>query len=717
MIGSRPHQFLWPAALALALLAPAARAAAPAAAKVEFFEKRIRPVLVQHCYKCHAAGAKKIKGDLLLDSRDGVRKGGESGPAVIPGDPTASLLLKALRYEEHQMPPGGKLPDAVIADFATWIKQGAIDPRDGKVAGTAPTVDIDAGRHFWSFQPPQRHEAPAVRDRAWPRQTIDRFLLTRLEQAGLSPSPAADRRTWIRRVSFDLVGLPPSPAEIEAFLNDRVPGAEQRLVERLLASPHYGERWARLWLDVARYAEDQAHIVGNDQSLCYPNAYLYRDWVIRALNADLPYDRFVKLQLAADLFEPNNADDLPALGFLGLGPKYYDRRRPEVMADEWEDRVDVVGRGLLGLTLACARCHDHKYDPIPTADYYALAGVFASTRMFNRPLDSHREKKPNGEAKQPKDALHVVCEGKPADLNVFVRGDVNTKGPIVPRHFVQVLCPGSPRLFHEGSGRRELAETVASRDNPLTARVIVNRVWGQLFGRPLVGTPSNFGALSERPTHPELLDDLAVRFMEAGWSLKWLVREIVLSAAYRQDSRADARHRAVDPENRLLDRMNRRRLRVECWRDAILAATGRLDESRIGGPSIDPADLGEYRRTVYSRISRLSLNPLLALFDFPDANLHADRRAETTTPLQKLFVMNSPFMIRQADVLAARLRMETRDDRGFIQRAYVLLYGRPASEAELRLGLHFLKTGDNVQVRRREYAQVLLAANEMMFID
>jgi hypothetical protein len=389
------------------------------------------------------------------------------------------------------------------------------------------------------------------------------------------------------------------------------------------------------------------------------------------------------------------------------------------MAEEWEDRVDVVGRGLLGLTVACARCHDHKYDPIPTEDYYGLAGVFASTRMYNRPFDEKREKKPDGDAKQPKDAMHIVCEGKPADMNVFVRGDVNSKGPMVPRHFLRVLCAGEPTAYKQGSGRLELARSIADRDNPLTARVIVNRVWGQIFGRPLVGTPSNFGALGERPTHPELLDDLAVRFMDAGWSLKWLQREIVLSAAYGQSSLADARQTNDDPENRFLGRMNRRRLSVESWRDAVLAATGRLDRA-VGGPSIEPNDPRQHRRTVYSRISRLSLNPLLALFDFPDPNIHADRRVETTTPLQKLFVMNNPFMVRQAEALTDRLTAAGGSshsaDFEFIQRAYQILYGRPAEAAEVRLGLEFLQAGD-ANARRKQYVQVLLAANEMMYID
>jgi hypothetical protein len=704
-------------ALVAVVLPPAGRAAEPARARLDFFEKRIRPVLVEHCYKCHAAPAAKARGGLLLDSREGLRRGGASGPAVVPGDPAASRLLRALRYEDLQMPPAGRLSDKVVADFETWIRQGAADPRGGNAASPAALpVDVAAGKQFWSFRPPRPQVLPAVRNQAWPRKKIDYFLLARLEQAGLEPSPLADRRTWIRRVSFDLIGLPPTPEEVEAFVSDPTPDAAGRLVERLLASPHYGERWARLWLDVARYAEDQAHIVGSDRSLFYPNAYLYRDWVIRALNEDMPYDRFLRLQLAADLLEPDDRSNHAALGFLGLGPKYFGRTNPAVMADEWEDRVDTVGRGLLGLTVACARCHDHKFDPIPTADYYALAGVFAGTRLFNRPLNDGVGTK-DGEALQPRDAMHMLREGTPTDLPVFLRGDVGNKGPVVPRHFLRVLCDGEPTPFRQGSGRRELAEAIASPHNPLTARVLVNRVWALNFGRPLVATPSDFGAQGARPTHAELLDDLAVRFMEAGWSLKWLQREMVLSAAYRQSSRADSRQRTADPENQLLGRMNHRRLTVEAWRDAVLWAAGRLERT-VGGPSLDPQDPDGRRRTVYSAVSRLDLNRMLALFDFPDPNVHAAARFETTTPLQKLFTLNSPFLVSQAARLADRLRAEVASaDGGRIDRAYRLLYGRPATEAEVGLGLAYLADGDDRAARWRQYAHVLLAANEMLFLD
>jgi hypothetical protein len=703
---------------------------------VEFFEKKIRPVLVETCYKCHSAGAEKLQGKLLLDNREAARKGGETGPAIVPGDPEASLLLKALRYEDFEMPPSGKLPAEVIADFEKWIKEGAVDPREG--SGAPPPVkqiDFAAARQFWSFRPPHSHDVPPVSRPEWTERKSDGFVLAKLDAAGLSPAAAADRRTWLRRVTFDLTGLPPTPEEVTAFEADPSPDAFERVVDRLLAAPQHGERVARMWLDLARFAEDQAHIVGSDASLTYPNAYLYRDWVIAALNRDLPYDEFVRLQLAADLIEGDDSPNLPALGLIGLGPKYYSRRSLQVMSDEWEDRVDIVGRGLLGLTVACARCHDHKFDPIGTEDYYALAGVFASTSMFNKPLrddvekagekkgegddDFENGKKLASEAKNPKDAMHVVREASPTDLNVFIRGVVENKGPVVPRHFLRVLCEGEPAAFASGSGRRELAEAIASPRNPLTARIIVNRMWALYFGKPLVATPSNFGHRGEQPTHPELLDDLAVRFMESGWSLKWLAREIVLSSAYRQASQYDGAVVAADPENQLLSRMNRRRMTVEQWRDALLAATGELQVA-IGGPSLDPQDPAQRRRTIYSHASRLELNRMLAMFDYPDPNVHADRRVETTTPLQKMFVLNSPYMVEKAKSLAERLTREVPDSAlaatyQRIDLAYRLLYGRPATEDETRLGIEFLRGGD--AGRLKQYTHVLLAANELLYVD
>ncbi len=696
--------------------------AEPAGAGDEFFERKIRPILVKHCYECHSPQAKKVQGGLLLHSRAAARKGGETSPAIVPGDVEASLLIRAIRYDGLEMPPSGKLPADVVADFERWIEAGAPDPReDTPGVATNHQVDLARAREFWAYQRPQRHKLPAVQDKEWPRQAIDWFVLEQLEAAGLGPSPEADRRTFIRRVTFDLIGLPPTPQEVEAFLSDASQHAYENVVERLLKSPHYGERWARMWLDVARYAEDQAHIVGNNQSLVYPNAYLYRDWVIAALNDDLPFDEFVKLQLAADLIDPDDKASHAALGFIGLGPKYYRRGDLSVMADEWEDRVDTVARGLLGLTVACARCHDHKFDPISTEDYHALAGVFASTEMFNRPLDG-KPAEGNGQAKDPKDALHIVRDSQLRDLTVFIRGDVNSKGPVVKRRFLSALTEGEPETFRRGSGRQELAEAIVDRNNPLVARVIVNRIWALNFGRPLVGTPSNFGQLGQRPTHPELLDDLAVRFMETGWSLKWLQREIVLSATYRQISRAGDSQLASDPENHLLGRMNRRRLSVEAWRDAILSASGRLNRD-VGGKSIDPRNPDETRRSIYSSVSRLELNPMLALFDFPDPNAHAERRAETTTPLQKLFVLNSPFMVKQAEALSARLLAEVETaveaaDELRVQRAYELLFSRPPTQTESDLALTFLRQSEgDPQTAWQQYAQVLLASNEMLFVD
>jgi hypothetical protein len=699
-------------------------AAEPNAAGIEFFEKKIRPVLVEHCYECHSSKTKNSKGGLRLDTREAVLKGGESGPAIVAGKPEESLLLKAVRYEDLEMPPQGRLPDAVIADLKKWIAMGAPDPRSESAVTETPAtvtkIDFAEGRKFWAFQPPQRHALPVVKQPDWIQQPIDGFVLAKMEAAGLAPNPEADRRTLIRRVTFDLTGLPPTPDEVEAFVADTAPDAYARLVERLLASPHYGERWARPWLDLMRYAEDQAHIVGNDRSLCYPNAYLYRDWVIDALNADLPFDEFVRLQLAADLIVPEDAANRPALGFIGLGPKYYRRNSPEVMAEEWEDRVDVVSRGLLGLTVACARCHDHKYDPISTQDYYALAGVFASTEMFNQPLEGATpEAKPDSKAKNQKvdDTMHIVREAQSIDLNVHIRGDVTRKGEIVPRRFLSVLCETEPRKFKVGSGRRELADAIVDRNNPLTARVFVNRVWLLLFGRGLVGTPSNFGQLGQRPTHPELLDDLAVRFIQNGWSIKSLHRELVLSATYRQSSASDAAKQAVDPDNQWLSRMNRRRLDIEQWRDAVLQIAGRLRPA-LHGPSIEPEKPDETRRTLYARISRLELNPLLARFDFPDPNAHSDRRVQTTTPLQKLFVLNSPFMLSQAEVLVARLQTsaDTTPDR--IQAAYGLIFHRPATEDEVKLATVFIdEASENSQMRWVQYAQVLLASNELVMLD
>ena len=597
----------------------------------------------------------------------------------------------------------------IIALAATVVR--ADDP--------PPAAQVsDADRQFWSFQPPRRHEPAATRDTAWPRTTTDRFILARLESANLRPSEDAPRHVLIRRLSFDLTGLPPTPEGVDAFRLDNRPGAYGRLVERLLASPRFGERVASLWLPLARYAEDQAHQVGSDTKYFYPNAWKYREWVIGAFNRDLPYDKFLTYQLAADKVEGATPQDLAALGFLGLGPKYYNRDRLEVKSDEWEDRVDTVTRAMLALTVACARCHDHKFDPIPTSDYYALAGVFASTKLVNRKPDGTVQEKELEANKVDPNTLHVVQDGDAQDLHVFLRGSVDRKGDVAPRRFLTVLSSGLPAPFKDGSGRKELAQAIADRDNPLTARVMVNRVWGMLFGTPLVATPSNFGRSGQAPTHPELLDDLAVRFVESNWSVKWLVRELVTSATYRQTSDGTS-GAAVDPSNQLLWRMNRRRLGVEPWRDAVLFVSGRLDLA--GGKSLELDDSANTRRTVYARVSRLKLNDLLMQFDYPDANVHAEERSRTNTPVQKLFMLNSPFMATQSKALAARLRAEAPgDDAPRVRLAHRLLFARDPDAEEVSVALEFLRKPQSApegMTRWEQYAQVLLVSNEAMYVD
>ena len=572
------------------------------------------------------------------------------------------------------------------------------------------SIDWAKERQFWSFRAPVRHAQPTIQNVRWPNQPIDYFILARLEARNLTPSPEAERRALIRRVTMDLTGLPPAPAEVDAFLADKRSDAYDRVVDRLLQSHGFGERMASLWLPLARYAEDQAHQVGKDTKFFYPNAYKYREWVINAFNSDLPYDQFVQFQLAADQLNAG-PENLPALGFIGLGPKYYNRNRLEVMADEWEDRVDTVGRAMLGLTVACARCHDHKFEPITQRDYYGLASVFASTRMVNKKPDGNEE----GKEAEKMDAatVHMVEDGDVKDLNVFIRGNVDRKGPEAPRSFLRILSKDEPVKFQEGSGRKELASAIGSRENPLTARVIVNRLWAAFFSQPLVPTPSNFGHSGDAPIYPDLLDDLAVRFMQNGWSAKQLVREFVLSSTYRQSSQVDP---SKDPANESLGRMNRRRLSVEQWRDSVLAASGEL--ALEGGKSTELDDSTNLRRTVYARISRLKLNDLLMQFDYPDANVHAEKRSVTTSPSQKLFMLNSPFILERAKAFAKRISDSADNDRARIRNAYRILFSREPDNDELAVALAYLNKPSSGEISRwDQYAQMLLVSNEMLYVD
>ncbi|GIW95594.1 MAG: cytochrome c [Pirellulaceae bacterium] len=637
-----------------------------------FFERHIRPILVEHCYGCHSARAEKIQGGLRLDSRQGMLRGGESGPVIVPGRVEESLLIEAVRYESLQMPPSGKLPDEKIRLLEEWVARGAPDPRDFADGPSRDQVTAEMGRLHWAFQPPVLPAPPPVQRPEWPRGPLDRYLLARLEQAGLEPQPEADRRTLIRRLYFDLLGLPPTYDEVQQFVEDPSADAYEKLVDRLLASPAFGERWARHWLDVARYADTKGYVFQEDRS--YPQAYQYRDWVIQTLNRDLPYADFLKYQIAADLLPPLEGLSVPAtaaMGYFTLGRRFLNNKH-----DVIDDRIDVLTRGMLGLTVTCARCHDHKYDPVTMQDYYALYGVFDSSL---EPLKDHAQ-------------LEMVENPQPRNARVLLRGQPGNPGPEVARRFIEVLCRGQPEPFRQGSGRRELAEAVASPDNPLTARVIANRIWLHLFGEGLVATPSDFGLRCDPPQQPEVLDYLAVQLIEHDWSLKSLIRQIVLSAAYRQSSGVTEPARRLDPQNRLFGRQNRRRLDFEAMRDALLAVSDQL-EPIIGGPSV-PITQPPFprRRTVYAYIDRQNLPGLFRVFDFAGPDTHNPKRLETITPQQALFLMNHPFVIEVAERLTENLsRHHSPPDDQWIVRAYQKLLARNPTSEELRLARDFLE--------------------------
>ncbi len=1168
----------------------------PDPVQLEFFETRIRPVLVEHCYSCHSLNSDSVKGGYLLDSRKAIRQGGESGVSVVPGKPDESLLLSAMKYESFEMPPKGKLPDEVIKDFEIWIKNGAVDPREGGQVITRNSIDYVAAAEFWAFKKPVSHQPPKVKQSEWVKNDVDRFVLAQLEENLMQPGATADKRTLIRRAYYDLIGLPPTPEQIQAFLSDDSIGAFSKVVDELLASEHYGERWGRYWLDVARYGEDQAHTF---KARKYPQGYLYRDWVVRAFNDDMPYDMFVKYQVAGDLVEDENQHErLAALGLFALGPVYYAENveKAKAAADEWDDRIDTVSRGVLGLTVSCARCHDHKYDPISTSDYYGLAGLFASTNYQERPVVSpevvqsradkdqqvkdkeleinrvllevgrelrpsltvdipkymvaafkflernkieangktiyaavlqdsglsetllkrwvamlqikkaaqrarrpqladwyawadtlpkdkdqsaeesllkkakelgtalqqqveaklpdreklfklfgenvafvkqediakvppgviplgnlfddgktvpldgalasdalgavaeptdlgvlktafgwgerihiapeidfdfvhlgadaraygtvsndawldkngistrgegyrssgkrdeqgigmhanalvtfdldeirkagllphdqafrfkvdraginddslnsnasahfavivsrpHKDKKvmdailggyvngqkmqvtysdftyyftgvippevkgtgkfftvdieipaaakyvtlvtagagspndntinsdhavwsgvrletnplpqdvlaeveiseedlnnetlrqdatllslmlyeegllalpPNevrarleGQAKQrvvslssAQDELkkeaesiqilraHSLAEGNAQDLPIYLAGDPGKKGDIAKRSNLAIFTAGQKVPYEPtGSGRLEFANSITSEENPLTARVMVNRIWAGHFGKGLVGTLSNFGTLGDRPTHPQLLDFLALEFMKNSWSLKHIHRLVMNSAVYQQSSEFNAQKFEADPENKLLWRMNRRRLEVEPWRDGLLAVSGEL-QLEMGGPSAELDNTNNKRRTLYGFISRHRLNELLRLFDFPDPNITAAARPVTTVPLQQLFVLNSDFMMNRARALSARVRSEmngTIEEK--IQQVFELLYGRDPDHDDIAIGKSFLEAVGNESGMEHawdQYSLALLSANEFMFVD
>jgi mono/diheme cytochrome c family protein len=803
----------------LATAVPATLAQQSSAEPLAFFEKDIRPLLVARCLKCH--GPKKQEAGLRVDSRAALLAGGENGPAIVPGNPSKGRLLPAVRHQgDVHMPPGGKkLDPAQIAALQRWIEIGAPWPSETVQSLTRSGPITEAERRFWAFQPLAVPPIPEVKGAATP---IDRFVLARLHAEGLQPVPAADRRTLLRRVTFDLTGLPPTPAEIEAFLADTSPLAFERVVERLLASPHYGERFGRHWLDVARYADT----AGDGADYPVREAYRYRDYVIAAFNADKPFDQFIREQIAGDLLAKQElahgctpqryAELVTATGYLAVGKRFGYNLNDDFQHLDFAEVIESVGRGILGLSLGCARCHDHKYDPVSMEDYYALYGILKGTSFafpggeelkrpqrfvplvppamvaaeeraraaglaaleaesqtlqarraalvagwlaalpgsalpapelqrrltdLNAELAAIPRRRAEAAERERYPLAYGVSEGTAQNARIQKRGEPDKLGPETPRRFLEILG-GDPLPPGAGSGRLELAHWLTRPSNPLTARVIVNRVWQYHFGRGLVATPSDFGSRGARPSHPELLDWLTARFIESGWSIKGLHRLILHSQAYQRASTDAPANRRIDPDNRWLWRNPRRPLDAEAIRDAMLAVSGRLDRSPPGPhpfPAVQTwgftihypfhAVYDHDHRSVYLMVQRARRHPYLALFDGADPNISTAERLPTTTPTQALFLMNAPFVHAQADGFAQRLLAAGGDDASRVRLAFELAHGRLPGADEVRTSLAFLeqyrhrlagrKLGAEEQTRLAwaAFGRVLLTANAFLYLD
>ena len=907
--------------LTLCALSVHAAALEPDAGQLAFFENKIRPVFAENCYGCHSLAEGKSKGGLTPDTRAGWEKGGETGPALVPGKPEDSLLIKAIHQQDPDtaMPPkDGKLASAVIADLETWVKMGAPDPRVAPVeaakAGGPMTeaMQAKAAKH-WAWQPIKEPVLPAIKDAAWPANDVDHFVLAQLEEKGLTPSPAAGKRTLIRRVFLDLIGLPPTPEEVIAFVDDESPGAFGKVIDALLARPQYGERQGRHWLDVARYADTRGN-TKQRQTPLNPNAWTYRDYVINAFNQDKPFDQFIREQIAADLIPGRkDATSLAALGFLTEGDQFMGNRQ-----DILNDQIDVVTKGFLGLTVTCARCHDHKFDPIPQADYYSLHGIFnSSSEPDEKPLvaaaatgsrtseyeaqrnriqeagrqrlvaemnrtasvfNSHarafmrlgdlgknspemdafiKEQKLDGRLFQelsrmvqvsmnqkknvtphpvlfplrrlimikpdafarefpvwrqkliedtagihsnaavreafrnatpasrdealdlyatvfakadevwksesaawrkaggegffpglkdpaleevrtavvdpdrflrgpldenlrtlPRDIQYLALkiqgdlakldvshagapgfanvlkdDPKPRNSPVFLRGQVQSPGPVVPRQFLEVLSGPDRKPFTSGSGRLELAEAIASPANPLTARVLVNRIWQQHFGEGFISTPDDLGVMSGSPSHPGLIDYLASRFVREGWSIKALHRTILLSKTWQQSSEPDPAKAAIDPFNRLLWRQNLLRLDFESLRDSILFMGGQLDLTMGGHPVNIESEPYSQRRSVYGFIDRTAMAEFMRNFDVANAMLPTGRRFRTIVPQQALFRMNSLLVVEQARNIMNRADVQACEtDRDRLQKLYEIIYQRWPKPKEVELATAYLSS-------------------------
>lgn len=742
----------------------------PSAEQLQFFEADVRPVLVEHCQKCH--GAQKEWAGLRLDSREAMLRGGDSGPAIVPGEPDKSLLIRAIRHDDPnlKMPEDGKLSDGQIANLVRWVEMGAPFPRSQSAALRTRNPD------HWAFQPLVKVEAPLIDRSSEAESPVDQFVLERLRAQGVEPATRADEHVLIRRLTFDLLGLPPTPDDVASFLSDDRPDAFERVVDRLLASPAYGERWGRHWLDVARYADSN----GLDENIAHGNAWKYRDYVVESFNRDKPFDRFIVEQLAGDLLtaadESNRHEQLIATGLISIGPKVLaEVNEAKMQMDIIDEQIDTVGRVFLGLTLGCARCHDHKFDPIDTADYYGLAGIFKSTKTmetYTKVAKWHEHLLPSAAAtnlqasynaelaerkrgieeivakanqqvretleaeatlpenpetlypeatkaelkklrdelaaleKAPPDlpAAMGVTEDRITDVAIQIRGNPLKLGDVVPRRTPPVIrTPTTPEFPASESGRRQLADWLTDPAHPLTSRVIVNRIWRWHFGQGLVRTTDNFGLLGETPSHAELLDWVARRFVSDGWSQKKLHRLLLGTSTYQRSSSPSPELLSSDPENRMLGRANIRRLEAEEIRDSLLSVSGQLD-STIGGTllkvknrgylfdhtSIDLSDYSSCRRSLYLPVIRNNVFDVFQLLNFPDPAVPTGDRTTTTVAPQALLMMNSEFVMQSAESFATELLAEGGDDSSRIARLYAVAYARDPSPAELSDGVTFL---------------------------
>ena len=742
-----------------------------------FFETRIRPLLVTNCYECHSAESQQAEGDFLADSRATIRRGGSRGAAVMPGDIDHSVLIQAVQYtnEDMQMPPDGKLSDTEIADLKHWVSIGAPDPRSTATKHLGKQIDVAAAREFWSLKPIANPPVPYVNLSEWPHNDIDRFVLAEQEKYLLEPTGDANKRALIRRATYDLIGLPPTPQEVDAFLVDGSDKAFSTVVDRLLTSPRYGERWGRFWLDVVRYADT----AGDNSDFPIPEMHRYRDWVVEAFNRDLPYDEFVKDQLAGDLrdskTETERQQRVIATGYVANARRFGSRVDDYPQHLTIEDTIDNLGRTFLGMTVSCARCHDHKFDPITNGDYYALYGIFHSTRYpwpgieldqkqrnfiplvaSDKVADAEKEletrdkeqrrldkevsnlskalkKADNDEKKDIEQKLkhagdlsknfleqpllfetaYAITESQTReDVAIQLKGNPSQLGDVIPRHFLTVLGGQEVPSNLNVSGREQLAKWIMDKDNPLTARVMINRIWQHHFGRGLVSTPNDFGKQGSLPTHAELLDYLAMQFRKSGWSIKAMHRLIMNSHTYQQSSSRDPKTIAKDPANEMLAGFSRLRLDAESLRDTFLVLGGNLDLSPAG-PHPFPAKANwkftqhnpfkeiyeTNHRSIYLMTQRIQRHPFLGIFDGADPSTSTATRFNSTTPLQALYLMNDPFFHTQSSLFAERILNARSDKLERVSLAYELLLTREPTAEEQHVAIDFLSNAKTLLLK------------------